>query len=246
LCCGCSTGRCSSGRQAVAAKDKFFSDISHDMRTPLNAVIGFSTLALRPQATAQEKDSCLAKIQTSGKLLLDLINDTLSISKMDNGKLELHKAPVSIEEIGTSIMGPISAIAAQKGVILIWTNPAAGPEQCWPTSSACRKSFLNLLNNAVKFTPAGRRIWITVKDEPAGAKDAALVVEIKDEGIGIGREFLPRIFEPFAQEGREGYKGTGTGLGLSIVKRLTGPHGRHHCGRKRSRPRHVLHRQTAA
>jgi len=205
---------------AVAAKDKFFSDISHDMRTPLNAVIGFSTLALRPQATAQEKDSCLAKIQTSGKLLLDLINDTLSISKMDNGKLELHKAPVSLEEIGTSIMGPIGAIAAQKDVILILDESGCRHRMLLADKLSVQKIFLNLLNNAVKFTPAGGRVWITVKDEPAGAKDAALTVEIRDEGIGIGREFLPRIFEPFAQEGREGYKGTGTGLGLSIVKRL--------------------------
>ena len=208
--------------RAVAAKDKFFSDISHDMRTPLNAVIGFSTLALRPQTTEQEKDSYLAKIQTSGKLLLDLINDTLTISKMDNGKLELNPAPVRLAEINASIMEPISAIAAQKGVILIMDKSGCRPRTLMADKLSVQKIFLNLLNNAVKFTPAGGRIWITIRDEPAGARDAALVVEVRDEGIGIGRNFLPHIFEPFSQEEREGYKGTGTGLGLSIVRQLVG------------------------
>ena len=89
------------------AKDSILASVfgsDRIMRTPLNAVIGFSTLALRPQTTEQEKDSYLAKIQTSGKLLLDLINDTLTISKMDNGKLELNPAPVRLAEINASIM----------------------------------------------------------------------------------------------------------------------------------------------
>lgn len=200
---------------AVQAKDKFFSDISHDMRTPLNAVIGFSALARKQDLSVEQKDAYLAKIQDAGKLLLDLINDTLTVSKAGSGKLFLHLQPVATSQLTSSILEPIRALAEEKHITLILEEKYR-PRIILADWLNLHKIYMNLLNNAVKFTPEGGHIRVTLSDTEAGA----LVVKIQDDGIGISQEFLPHLFEPFAQEQRKGYEGVGTGLGLAIVKQL--------------------------
>ena len=204
---------------AVQAKDKFFSDISHDMRTPLNAVIGFSALAKQPGLSAAQKDEYLTKIQASGKLLLDLINDTLAVSRANSGKLLLHPAPVALPKLAASIMEPIKALAQQKN-ITVTLQENYRPRVIAADWLNLHKVYINLLNNAVKFTPSGGHVWVTVSDGQEVAAGTELVVCIKDDGIGISPEFLPHLFDPFAQEERKGYEGLGTGLGLAIVKQL--------------------------
>jgi signal transduction histidine kinase/CheY-like chemotaxis protein len=202
------------------AKDSFFSDISHDMRTPLNAVIGFSSMAQKKGLSAADKDAYLAKIQTSGMLLLDLINDTLTLSKMNSGKMELHKEPVTTDLLEKSILDPVRIMAERSGVTLVWDNSGCRHRTVLADRLSVEKIFLNIINNAIKFTPAGGHIWVTLKEDPAGAKDADIITTVKDEGIGMSSEFLPHIFEPFSQERRGGYERSGTGLGLSIAKHL--------------------------
>ena len=206
--------------EAIRAKDRFFADISHDMRTPLNAVIGFSALAREPSLPLPAKNEYLAKIQSAGKLLLDLINDTLTISKADSGKLKLVLTPVATETLLTSIMDAVRVLAAQKGVNLLLDKTAYTPRTILADRLSVQKVFLNLLNNAVRFTPRGGHVWVKVRDGASSDRQVQLLFEIRDDGIGIGPEFLPHLYEPFAQEQRSGFEGTGTGLGLAIVKQL--------------------------
>jgi len=206
--------------EAIKAKDRFFSDISHDMRTPLNAVIGFANLGRKEELSAAEKDAYLEKIQTAGQLLLGFINDTLLLSKGSSGKLSLQTAPVSTSLLGVSILETIRALAEQKQITLAFDESGCRTRTILADQLKVQKIFLNLLNNAVKFTPAGGHIWLTVADEASDEISSPLVFTVKDDGIGISPEFLPHLFEPFTQEERAGYEGQGTGLGLAIVKQL--------------------------
>ena len=205
-------------QNAIKAKDKFFSDISHDMRTPLNAVLGFSNLALTPGLPETTKNLYLQKIQDAGKLLLDLINDTLTISKGNSGKIKLLEAPVNTEHLINPVRETIAVLAEAKGVDITWDLTKYAPKTVLADHLSVEKIFLNLLNNAVKFTPAGGHIWVTIQEEPVMNSVYTMVTTIKDDGIGMSTEFLPHIFEPFSQEQQIGYAGVGTGLGLSIVK----------------------------
>lgn len=207
-------------RAATQAKDRFFSDISHDMRTPLNAVIGFSDLVRTPDLSVDQKDEYLNKIRYSGEMLLDLVNDTLSISKAENGKLRLNLRPVATDTIENAVSGPIREMAEQKGVSLTVDRSGYRAETILADFLNVEKIFLNLLGNAVKFTPAGGHIQVTIRSEKVGDEGIRYLVVIEDDGIGIGASFLPHIFEPFSQEQRKGYEGTGTGLGLAIVRQL--------------------------
>ena len=206
--------------KSAEEKNQFFSNISHDMRTPLNAIIGFTSLAKKPGLPEAQRSDYLDKIQSSGELLLELINDTLTISKANSGKLELHPVPMDTEEIGWSISNPIRTVAEQKGIAFSMDKSGYRPRVILADQLNLQKIFLNLLNNAVKYTPSGGHVWVTVRDDPAGAADPDIVISVRDDGIGISEAFLPHLFEPFAQEKRTGYESTGTGLGLSIVRQL--------------------------
>lgn len=205
---------------AIEARNRFFSNVSHDMRTPLNAVIGFARLGQDPNRSVKEKDEHLRKIQDAGSLLLDLVNDTLFISKMESGKLAIQPVPVNTDQIGNSVIDTIGILAQQKEVNFIYDNSHYTPRTILADQQQIEKILLNLLNNAVKFTPPGKHVWFTVTDESQQDHTQIMTFIIKDEGIGINKKFMPHLFDPFAQEQRPGFEGTGTGLGLSIVKQL--------------------------
>ncbi len=207
-------------KAAVQAKDRFFSNISHDMRTPLNAVLGFTTLAQSPGLSSSEKDVYLTKIGSAGKLLLELVNDTLTLSKANNGKIQLHPEPYCLEDLANSILPTVSVLADSKDIHLVIDTSGCQCRIIMIDRLNAEKIFLNLLTNAVKYTPAGGHVWLTVKDAPADAGDAGLVFTIRDDGIGMSKEFLEHLYEPFSQENRPGYESAGTGLGLAIVKQL--------------------------
>ena len=207
-------------RKAVEAKNAFFSDISHDMRTPLNAIIGFSSLAQIPGTDAEEKDVYLKKIKASGRMMLDLVNDTLTISKAESGKLRENPEPVNTESLFESVLVPVSEIASAKHITFRIDRSGYRPRTILADSLNFQKIFLNLLNNAVKFTPEGGHVSFAVKDIPSGQGDPDLLFTVEDDGIGMSPEFMTRMYEPFVQEQRQGFEGTGTGLGLPIVKRI--------------------------
>jgi signal transduction histidine kinase/ABC-type amino acid transport substrate-binding protein len=206
-------------RKNAEDKNLFFSNISHDMRTPLNAVIGFSELAKKEEAPPRVRDY-MDKIHTSGELLLALINDTLTMSKINSGKLELYLEPVSPETIFDSVVVPIRAAAEQKR--LTFRTEKSGPtyEPIMADKLNLEKILLNLLTNAVKYTPEGGNVTLSLKMEPLDDARVASTTVISDTGIGISNEFMPHIYEPFVQEQRTGLGSSGTGLGLSIVWHL--------------------------
>lgn len=205
-------------KKAIAAKDEFFSNISHDMRTPLNAVLGFTKLAQGDSISAEMKDEYLAKISSSGNLLLELVNDTLLLSKGSSGKLKIHEEPHPIYAMSREVWNSVAELAKQKGIELIPEYSHCQDYTILTDSLYVEKIFLNLITNAIKYTPAGGHVWLTAKTEPAAENQVSFVFTIKDDGIGMSEEFQAHMYEPFVQENRTGYESNGTGLGLAIVK----------------------------
>lgn len=210
-----------AAEKANKARDAFFGAVSHDMRTPLNAITGFSILAQKEESPARIKEY-LGKIQSSGELLSSLLNDTLTISKANAGKLELHEEISDTIALVNSVMIPVREAAAAKKISCTCTVSQGFPGALIVDRLALQKILLNLLSNAVRYTDAGGHVSLSLAAEKDTDGDAAPceVFTVRDDGIGISPEFLPYIYEPFSQEHAPGTDIGGTGLGLSIVKEL--------------------------
>jgi signal transduction histidine kinase/ActR/RegA family two-component response regulator len=200
-------------------KNRFFANISHDMRTPLNAIIGFSDIAAEDAVAPRTKDY-LEKIKASGQLLNELINDTLTISKVNSGKMVLQEKPTNTNEIFDAIYYPIQAMAFRKEITFTMDRSQCSDRRIVVDALNLEKILLNLLTNAVKYTPEGGKVVFSAKIIQDGSPCPETVFVVQDNGIGISPEFLPRIYEPFVQEENTGAQSAGTGLGLSIVKNL--------------------------
>ena len=207
--------------RANEAKSAFLSSMSHDMRTPLNAVLNFTDLALREEDAAVKQDY-MEKVRLSGGLLLDLVNDTLELSRIESGKLSLEPEAVDGREIWASLIASLRPAAEARQIRLIEESPDDLSETLWVDRLKLQKIILNLLSNAIKYTPPGGTVRISVvRLDPQKENGCTRRITVEDNGIGISPEFLPRVFEPFSQEHRaEAGKVSGTGLGLSIVKRI--------------------------
>lgn len=207
-------------RRHTEERNKFFANISHDMRTPLNAILGFASLAAKDNISEKSRKEYIAKIRTSGALLRDLINDTLTISKANSGKLELNPEPVRARDLFESIIVPIHQSAVKKNIIFTADYEGARDRIILVDALNFEKILLNLLSNAVKFTPEGGHVSVKLYNDPPESENPDSVIIVSDDGVGMSAEFLPRVFEPFTQERQRGYESMGTGLGLSIVKQL--------------------------
>ena len=209
-------------RIANQHKSEFLATMSHELRTPLNAILGFSELLLDDSVgkyNAATRQKFLTQISTSGKHLLDLINDILDLSKVEAGQMFLELETVSIAETVGQVMNTIEPIASKKGVRVEANVGAAGRLQADPHKLV--QMLLNLVSNAVKFTPEGGSVTI-------GAQRQAETVEISvtDTGIGIAKSDLDRLFREFQQlDSGPGRHQEGTGLGLALTKRLAALHG---------------------
>ncbi len=209
-----------AAERAGEAKTMFLASISHDMRTPLNGIIGFTRMAMATEEVAK-KQEYLQKIKFSGELLLSLVNDTLELSRIESGKYVLTPEKNDFAEVLDGVIVPVRAAAAEKDIHL--AVDIADPPR--PALNVDRLKFqeiiLNLLSNAVKFTPPGGTVMFTA-DFPApevNGCNARFIVQ--DTGIGISRDFIGKIFEPFMQERTAATQDiAGTGLGLAIVKRV--------------------------
>jgi signal transduction histidine kinase/ABC-type amino acid transport substrate-binding protein/ActR/RegA family two-component response regulator len=201
-------------------KNQFFANISHDLRTPLNAILGFSHLARQTDNTAEQK-TYLEKINSAGKLMLDLVNDTLTMSKLKSGKLELHLEPLPPADIlFVPVLDVVREATTAKNISLQVNASQALNRPTLGDKLNLQKILLNLLTNAIKYTPAGGHIKVTIWNETAADGGIDSLFSVQDDGIGVAPEFQERIFEPFTQEKRPGYENFGTGLGLAIVKQL--------------------------
>jgi signal transduction histidine kinase/ActR/RegA family two-component response regulator len=209
-----------SAERANEAKSTFLSSMSHDLRTPLNGVIGFTELAIK-EADQDKKQDYLEKIRMSGSLLLSLINDTLDLSRIESGKLVLRPEAVDSRELGETVITALRPAAELKNVRIEADQDGFPDETIWVDKLSMQKVLVNLLSNAIKYTLPGGTVTMRVEklDPPENGRTRRIVVE--DSGIGIGPEFIPHLFEPFSQENRsEAGNVAGTGLGLAIVKRI--------------------------
>jgi signal transduction histidine kinase/AmiR/NasT family two-component response regulator len=207
-------------RKANESKSVFFSSLSHDLRTPLNGILGFTDIALR-EKDPETVHKYLERIQLSGNLLMDLVNDTLDLSRIESGKDTLQPEVIDSRGLARSVLAAITPVAEQKGVKLAVDTEDFPRGPIFGDRLKLQKIVLNLLSNAVKFTPSGGTVHYSVAtiDPPQNGMTRRVVVE--DNGIGMSEEFQKHLFEPFTQENREEVGNiVGTGLGLSIVKKI--------------------------
>ena len=207
-------------QDANAAKSRFLSLMSHDLRTPLCAVIGLAELAKDPALTREQRDRDLDEIRRSGGYLLGIINDVLDMSRIENSKMTLHPEPYSFVEFCTTLRDVIDILCTEKNQHFIITAPPQA-DGCTLLADKTRfnQIFLNLLTNSVKYTPAGGRIELQIELLGQESGRDRWRFTVRDDGIGMSAEFLQHAFEPFRQE-RENDHQPGTGLGLPIVKNL--------------------------
>jgi signal transduction histidine kinase/ActR/RegA family two-component response regulator len=206
--------------RANESKSAFLSCMSHDIRTPLNGIAGFTELAIR-EPDPEVKQEYLTKIRYAVNLLTDLVNDTLDLSRIESGKMTLNKERVNSRELGETIIMAMKPSAELKGITLISNRDSFREEILIIDRLKIQKIFINLISNAIKYTPEGGTVSISVTPLGSAVNGCLRRIVIEDTGIGISEEFMPRLFDPFAQEMRpEVQKSVGTGLGLAIVKRM--------------------------
>ncbi len=206
---------------ASRSKSEFLSNMSHDIRTPMNAIIGMTSIAMANIDNQARVQNCLRKIVLSSKHLLGLINDVLDMSKIESGKMTLNVDLVSLREVLDSIVSivqPQMKAKQQNFNIFIYDISS---ENVLCDSVRLNQVLLNLLSNAIKFTPEGGSIEVSLheKESPRGADYVRIVLRVKDTGIGMSKEFQEHIFDSFAREDSKRVQKTeGTGLGMAITK----------------------------
>lgn len=205
---------------ASAAKTMFLSNVSHDMRTPLNSVIGFTDLA-KKVTTVKDKDRYLQRIGQAADYLLSLINDTLDLSRMETGKMKLVPQAIAGKAIVADVLNCNDSAAKAKQISIKTQTEPLEKAILLADKMRLEEIFNNIIGNAIKFTPDGGQINFTAELLAENDDSIKLKFGISDTGIGMSEEFLPHIFEPFSQEKPyENKNYTGSGLGLSIVKKL--------------------------
>ncbi len=206
--------------RAKHAQSEFLSRMSHDMRTPMNGILGLSYL-MEKEPEIDAVKGYIPELQESSKYLLQLINDVLDVNKIESGNLTLNPRVCDEERLFHSIIDLIRPLTDEKNIDFNFEKIDIEWHYMLLDEQRVKQIFINLLNNAVKFTPKGGRIDFIMKKELQTQSMIRDKFIIRDNGIGISKDFLPHIFEPFKQEHSEGtdFAG-GTGLGLSIVKEL--------------------------
>ena len=204
---------------SLESKQAFFNNMSHDMRTPLNAIIGLTELARRDTSDAEKTADYLRRIDQSSHQLLNLINDILEISRMESGKVSFASERMDLAQTLRDTIAPFEMQAREQGKSLSARLDVPDP---WVLGDPMRLSQVmnNLLSNALKYTRPGDSVSVTVTQEDRGDMDSYKIV-VADTGIGMSEEYLPHVFELYAREQRFGTAQTvGTGLGMPITKSL--------------------------
>jgi signal transduction histidine kinase len=204
---------------ASRAKSEFLANVSHEIRTPMNGVIGMASLLQETPLSPRQKDY-LETLRVSGEALLVVINDILDFSKMEAGKLEVERAPFRLAAVVSESLQVISPLALRQGLALGHRIEEGTPEAIVGDAVRTRQILLNLLGNAVKFTPEGEvRVHLSARRLEDGR--FAVHFAVADTGIGIPQEQLGRLFVAFQQlDGSTTRRHGGTGLGLAISRRL--------------------------
>ena len=208
--------------EANLAKSEFLSRMSHDMRTPMNGIIGLMYL-LNNEKLSNQASQYLKQMKSSADYLLSLINDTLDMSKIESGSITLIEEDFNMSEIFDSVLASISIAIKDKNINLSTNIEGGNYINVHSDKIRLQQIFSNIFTNAVKFTRKNGKIELAIQTVSENETTITRRVEIKDNGIGISKDFLPHIFESFAQEHSTlGNRNSGTGLGLPIVKHLVG------------------------
>ena len=205
-----------------AAKESFLNSMSHDLRTPMNAIIGLTALAKKHLDEKKRVSDALDKIETASGHLLNLINDVLDVSRINSGRLKLNEESFSLSDLMHGVLTIIRPQMEQRGHR--WRFDAGDVR--WETLRGdvqrIRQIYVNIIHNAVKYTPEKGNIDLSISESPLEEGRCALTFVCRDNGVGMSEEFLQRIYEPFERvNSTENARIEGTGLGMSIVKRLT-------------------------
>ena len=207
---------------ANRAKSTFLSNMSHDIRTPMNAIIGFTTLALSNIDDTDRVKDYLGKTLASSNHLLSLINDVLDMSRIESGKIHLEEVEVNLSDVLHDLKTIVSGQIYAKQLELYMDVMDVTDEDVYCDKTRLNQILLNLLSNAIKFTPAGGTVSVRVR-QLAGKVHGCGQYEfrIKDNGIGMSQEFAQKIFEPFERERTSTVSRIqGTGLGMAITKNI--------------------------
>ena len=210
-----------AAEHANQAKSEFLSNMSHDIRTPMNAIVGMTSIAMANMANRQQVQNCLKKIALSSRHLLGLINDILDMSKIESGKMTLNTEQVSLSEAIDGIVTIIQPQAREKGLDFeVYVHDVFAENVCCD-GVRLNQILINFLGNAVKFTPEGGSISLSLGEEesPVGESYVRVHLWVIDNGIGMSEEFQKKIFDSFSREDNTRVQKTeGTGLGMTITK----------------------------
>ena len=211
-----------AANQASQAKSRFLANMSHDIRTPMNAIMGMTTIAKSNLQDPKRMAECLDAIARSGEILLGLIDEMLDMGRIESGKMTLARESFRWPELLDSTLALVREEVRRHGHSLTVRIEKMDHESVIGDKAKIQQVFLNLLSNAVKFTPNGGKIRVLLTEEPARSPDTgAFLLAVEDNGVGIDPAFLEEIFQPFAREDSGRTTNIhGTGLGLSIAKNI--------------------------
>lgn len=212
--------RLTSAEKANEAKSFFLSNMSHDIRTPLNAILGYIMLAQKEGQTQEEVSQYLRKIDVAGHQLLSIVNDVLEMSRIESGKLELEPEVINIETTVREAAELMNGQMAAKHIR--YTVDCDADQPCvMCDGNRLDRVIMNLLSNACKFTPEGGEVSLSLRQTVSGHESGCYEIRVKDNGIGMSPEFSETIFQPFERERTSTVgKTQGTGLGMAITKKI--------------------------
>ena len=205
---------------ASVAKTNFLSNMSHDIRTPMNALMGY-TMMLKPRLKDEELLGYVGKMEQSGNLLLSIINHVLDMARIESGKMEVNEVYTKVGGDAVEVISVFSVEAKRKNIRLL-TNMQVEHEHILCDATKIKEIFSNLISNAIKYTPEGGTVEFITRELPCSRPGyVRLQSEVVDNGMGMSKEFLPTIFDAFSRERNTTVgKISGTGLGMAIVKKL--------------------------
>lgn len=208
--------------EASLAKTHFLNNMSHDIRTPMNVILGYAQLMedeLKEKELPKTKEH-LEKLQQSGKLLLSIINNVLDMARIESGKMELDESYGRLEDLRQSVFAVFDAEAKKKKIAFQYTMKVEH-EHVLTDVTKVKEIFVNILSNAMKYTPSGGSVTVSLEELPCDEPGYMIVrTRVSDTGIGMSQDYLTRIFEAFTREqNTTKSKIAGTGLGMSIVKK---------------------------
>lgn len=205
----------------IKARNDFLANMSHDIRTPMNAIVGYTHIAKDHIAEPEVITNALEKIGSSSHYLLSLINDILDISKIESGKVQINRAPCDLRDIFRRIEDITALQAKNKSLIITYRHDSVVHCRVNADELRIEQVLVNIISNAIKYTPEGKTVDLIAEEEPAGEDRYLYRFIVRDTGIGISEDYLPHIFESFTREEKTTVNRIqGTGLGLAITAKV--------------------------